>query len=167
MSNFQTEKWVCDIMVGLLPDDVTTILEPTPGEGNLVRALNGYQVAAPQEFWNVSGRFDAVVMNPPFTPMEQDYRILYAVMEMSDIIIALMPWLTLINSEKRTRDIKAFGLKSISHLPRSAFAGARVQTCILEMVKGFEGETSIRFPTNLAPDRLRRRYAQVNSLQAS
>jgi len=158
MSNFQTQKWVCDIMVGLLPDGVSTVLEPTPGEGNLVRALiralNGYQVTAPQEFWNVSGRFDAVVMNPPFTPMEQGYRILYAVMEMSDIVIALMPWLTLINSEKRTKDIKCYGLKSISHLPRSAFAGARVQTCILEMQKGFVGETSIRFPTKRAADLL-------------
>jgi len=154
MSNFQTAKWVCDIMVGLLPAGVSTVLEPTPGEGNLVRALNGYQVTAPQEFWNVSGRFDAVVMNPPFTPMEQGYRILYAVMEMSDIVIALMPWLTLINSEKRTNDIKGYGLKSISHLPRSAFAGARVQTCILEMQKGFVGETSIRFPTKRAADLL-------------
>lgn len=169
MSNFQTEKWVCDIMVNLLPAGVSTVLEPTPGEGNLVRALQakGYQVTAPSEFWDVSGQWDAVVMNPPFTPMEQGYRILYAVMDMSDIVIALMPWLTLINSEKRTNDINAFGLKSISHLPRSAFAGSRVQTCILEMVKGFEGETSIRFPTRLAPDRLRRGWAVANPLQAS
>ncbi len=154
MSNFQTEKWVCDIMVGLLPDGVSSVLEPTPGEGNLVRALqaHGYQVTAPSEFWNVSGCFQAVCMNPPFTPMEQGYRILYAVMEMSDIIIALMPWLTLINSEKRTSDIVGFGLVSVTHLPRSAFKGARVQTCILEMQKGFVGETYIRFPTKRTLD---------------
>jgi hypothetical protein len=150
MSNFQTEKWVCDIMVDLLPAGISAVLEPTPGEGNLVKVLQAkaYQVTAPSEFWDVSGHWDAVVMNPPFTPMEQGYKILYAVLEMSDIVIALMPWLTLINSEKRTKDIKSFGLKSISHLPRSAFPGARVQTCILEMHKGFVGETYIRFPHN-------------------
>ena len=145
-SNFQTAEWVCAIMVNLIPASVHTVLEPTPGDGNLVRALNGYQVIAPKEFWDVSGRFDAVVMNPPFTPMEQGYKILYAVMEMSDVVIALMPWFTLINSERRTNYIKGFGLKSITHLPRSAFSGSRVQTCILEMQKGFVGETSIRFP---------------------
>lgn len=145
-SDFQTQAWVCNYMVGLLPAGISTVLEPTPGNGNLVRALNGYQVTAPLEFFNTIGRFDAVVMNPPFTPMELGYRILYSVMEMSDIIIALMPWMTLINSEKRTRAIENFGLMSISHLPRSAFAGARVQTCILEMRRGFTGETIIRFP---------------------
>lgn len=139
-------------MVSLLPAGTSTVLEPTPGEGNLVRALNGYQVTAPSEFWGVVGRFDAVVMNPPFTPMEEGYRILYAVMEMSDIIIALMPWLTLINSEKRTNDIESFGLKGVTHLPRSAFKGSRVQTCILEMHRGFMGMKSLRFLTKRALD---------------
>lgn len=158
--DFQTHPIVCQYMVSLLPTGVSTVLEPTPGEGNLVRALNGYQVTAPSEFWGVSGRFDAVVMNPPFTPMEEGYRILYAVMEMSDIIIALMPWLTLINSEKRTDDIENFGLKGVTHLPRSIFKGSRVQTCILEMQKGFTGEKSLRFLTKRALDE---GYAPVQS----
>jgi len=132
-------------MVSLIPAGVRTVLEPTPGEGNLVRALAGYQVTAPTEFWEVSGRWEAVVMNPPFSPMDEGYRILYAVMEMSDIIIALMPWLTLINSEKRTDDINRYGLKSVTHLPRSAFKGSRVQTCILDMRKGYTGGKSIHF----------------------
>lgn len=149
---FQTQESVCKYMVSLIPAGVSTVLEPTPGKGNLVRALNGYQVTAPSEFWDVSGRFDAIVMNPPFTPMEQGYRILYAVMEMSDIIIALMPWLTIINSEKRTSDIEGYGLKSVTHLPRSAFKGSRVQTCILEMQKGYEGVKSLRFLTSRALD---------------
>lgn len=149
--DFQTQEWVCEFMVGLLPDSVRTVLEPTPGEGNLVKALNGYQVTAPQEFWNTQGCYDAVVMNPPFTPMEQGYKILFATMEMSDIVIALMPWLTLINSEKRTKQIKEFGLKSVNHLPRSAFPGSRVQTCVLEMHRGYVGETRMRF---LEPDEM-------------
>ena len=158
--DFQTHPVVCQYMVSLLPAGVSSVLEPTPGEGNLVRALNRYQVTAPSEFWNVSGRYDAAVMNPPFTPMEEGYRILYAVMEMSDIIIALMPWLTLINSEKRTDDIESFGLKGVTHLPRSAFKGSRVQTCILEMHRGFTGEKSLRFLTKRALDE---GYAPVQS----
>ena len=132
-------------MARLLPDGIVTVLEPTPGRGNLARALAGYQVTAPAEFWNVSGRFDAVVMNPPFTPMQMGYRILYRVMEMSDVVIALMPWLTLINSKRRTRDIEAFGLKEVIHLPRDVFPGFRVQTCILNMQNGFRGRTALRF----------------------
>ena len=62
-------------------------------------------------------------------------------MEMSDNIIALMPWLTMINGQKRTSDIIEFGLVSITHLPRSIFNGARVQTCILQMSKGYNGKT--------------------------
>jgi type I restriction-modification system DNA methylase subunit len=144
-TDFQTPSYVCQFMVSLLPANVSIILEPTPGKGNLVRALAGYRVTAPANFWMVSGRFDAVIMNPPFTPMEQGYRILYAVMEMSDVVIALMPWLTLINSKRRTKDIKTFGLKDVIHLPRDVFSGSRVQTCILNMRKGYAGKTSLRF----------------------
>ena len=135
MSNFQTKPQICKIMVAMLPPKVRTVLEPTPGEGNLVQALSDYQVTAPVNFWTISGYFDAVVMNPPFTPMSLGYKIFYAVMKMSNIIIALMPWLIIINSQKRTKDIQDYGLVSITHLPRSAFPGARVQTCILHMQK--------------------------------
>lgn len=62
-------------------------------------------------------------------------------MEMSDNIIALMPYLCIINGEKRTQDIMDYGLKSITHLPRSTFKGSRVQTCILEMQRGYKGQT--------------------------
>lgn len=133
--DFQTPAEVCDYMAGLLPSTVNTVLEPTPGQGNLVRSLANFKVTAPEDFWKVSGRFDAVVMNPPFSPMMLGYKILYQTMEMSDIIIALMPWLVIINSDKRTNDILKFGLKSITHLPRSTFKNARVQTCILELNK--------------------------------
>lgn len=141
--DFQTPDWVCEYMCGLLPLFRMTVLEPTPGEGNLVKALrrHGHYAVAPNQFYKVSGWFDAVVMNPPFTPMKTGYEILERVMGMSHLIIALMPWLTIINSEQRTHDIKSFGLKSVTHLPRSVFPGSRVQTCLLEMNYGYTGKT--------------------------
>ena len=147
--HFQTHPKICDYMVGLLPVDrgIKTVLEPTPGEGNLVRALQNRKIAVeypPGDFWTMTQQqpdsfdyYDAVVMNPPFSPMQQGYNILYRCMEMTDVIIALMPWLVLINSETRTKDIFDFGLVSVTHLPRSAFPGARVQTCILKMVRNW------------------------------
>lgn len=145
--DFQTKPWVCKEMVGMLGSRVETVLEPTPGKGNLAKELEDYgvSVVAPDDFWNIPSNsyFGAVVMNPPFSPMKVGYEILYAVMEMSDIVIALMPWLTLINSQKRADDIFGWGLKSIMHLPRNAFPGSRVQTCILNMEKGYSGETII------------------------
>lgn len=142
--NFQTPEWVCKEMVELIPEGVVTVLEPTPGVGNLVKALNNYDVTAPDDFGGVHSRFDAVIMNPPFSPMVEGYRILFRCMEMTDIIIAVMPWLTLINSEKRTKLIKDWGLRSVTHLPRKAFAGARVQCCIMFMEKGYSGITEFK-----------------------
>lgn len=144
--NFQTPLDVCDYMVSLVPSGVQTILEPTPGEGNLVGQLKrDYIVVSPDEFWSVSGYFDAVVMNPPFSPMDVGYKIFYRVMEMTNVIIALMPWLILINSSKRALDIHNFGLVSVTHLPRAVFNGSRVQTCILKMVRGYQGQTEFCF----------------------
>jgi len=137
--DFQTPIPVCEYMVSLIPPGLKTILEPTPGEGKLVSALKGYAVTAPNNFWDALGRYDAIVMNPPFTPMKVGYKILYECMEMSDVIIALMPWLTIINSQRRTQIIMNYGLKSITHLPRSTFKGSRVQTCIFEMRKDWAG----------------------------
>ncbi len=141
--NFQTPQHICEYMSSFLPTDSGLILEPTPGKGNLVRVLeNKGTVIAPLNFSDVKGqKFNWVVMNPPFTPMKKGYEILYECMEMTDNIIALMPYLTIINGEKRTKDIMEWGLKSITHLPRSTFKGSRVQTCILEMKKGYKKET--------------------------
>lgn len=145
-NDFQTPIWCCKYMKTLIPDNVKTILEPTIGEGNIVNLLNDiYDVTAPKDFWKLkNNHFDCIIMNPPFTPMSLGYKILYRCMELSDNIIALMPWLTLINSERRTEDIIAFGLKSVTHLPRSTFKGARVQTCILELEKGHKGKIEFR-----------------------
>ena len=144
--DFQTPPYICDLMVSLVPCGVNKVLEPTPGLGNLVSALSRYDVTAPANFWDVSGRYDAVVMNPPFSPMREGYRILSRCLELSDCVIALMPWLTIINSVKRTSDICDFGLVSVIHLPRNVFAGARVQCCILQMSRGFTGITQFKAP---------------------
>lgn len=143
IAGFQTPEKVCNYMSSFLPNDAGTILEPTSGLGNLVKALKQKgNVIAPQDFFDMKKqRFDWVVMNPPFSPMSKGYQILYECMEMSDNIIALMPWLTMINGQKRTNDILEFGLVNITHLPRNIFNGARVQTCILQMSKGYNGKT--------------------------
>ena len=142
-NHFQTPIEICEYMTSFLPDNAGTILEPTKGIGNLVTSLETKgTVISPDDFFKMEKQnFDWIVMNPPFSPMKIGYNILYECMEMSDNIIALMPWLTMINGQKRTTDIMNFGLKSITHLPRSIFKGARVQTCILEMKRDFNGNT--------------------------
>lgn len=144
--DFQTPENVCLYMASFLPQNAGYILEPTAGVGNLARACSTHgTVVAPEDFFSMKrSRFDWIVMNPPFTPMSVGYKILYECMEMSDNIIALMPWLTLINGAKRTKDIMDFGLVSITHLPRKIFDGSRVQTCILEMKKDYKGKTEFK-----------------------
>ena len=141
--HFQTPEKICEYMGSFLPENAGLILEPTPGKGKLVKVLERYgKVITPDDFYKMEKcRFDWIVMNPPFTPMKKGYEILYDCMDMTDNIIALMPYLTIINGEKRTQDIMDWGLKSITHLPRSVFKGSRVQTCILEMKHGFNGDT--------------------------
>jgi len=144
--DFQTPISVCEYMVSLIDTKPLTILEPTPGEGNLVSVLlhkTNSKIYTPVDFFKYIHleKYDYIVMNPPFTPMSVGYKILYDCMEMSDNIIALMPWLTMINGAKRTNDIMNFGLKSITHLPRKVFDGSRVQTCVLHMKRGYNNET--------------------------
>lgn len=149
--NFQTPDYICKYMSSFLPDKAGSILEPTPGKGNLIKYLQKKgNVIYSNDFWNMEHiYYDWIVMNPPFTPMKKGYDILYKCMEMSNNIIALMPYLTIINGEKRTNDIMSFGLKSITHLPRSVFKGSRVQTCILEMEKDYKGDTIFKTLPNL------------------
>lgn len=149
-NNFQTPRWVCKIMINLIDGEPETILEPTPGEGNLVSALiekfPNADIIAPEDFFQLDkNNFDLIIGNPPFSPMRKGYEILYDTMKMSNEIVMLMPWLTLINSKRRTRDIVDFGLKEVVHLPRSAFSGARVQTCILHLVSGFVGASILHW----------------------
>jgi hypothetical protein len=145
---FQTPPDVCEYMASfispyLLVHGGWRILEPTPGQGHLVKALKERgTVIAPKNFWKMRlQHFDWIVMNPPFSPAQRGYDILNVCMGMAPNIIALMPWVTLTNSEPRTKDIFDFGLKSVTHLPRRIFSGARVQTCILEIRQGWKQET--------------------------
>jgi hypothetical protein len=133
-------------MARLVPEHCRTVLEPTPGTGNLVRALADYEVTAPLgDFWleiDPSQRFDAVVMNPPFG--KAGWNILLRCLALSDHIIVLQPWTVLINSERRTKFLNEYGLVSVTHLPRRVFPGVRVQTCVLEMCRGYSGDTILR-----------------------
>jgi hypothetical protein len=146
--DFQTPIEVAKYMVGLVKMThwKAKILEPTPGNGNIVKAIEYYEfvpIIPENDFWLMEHKikYDAIVMNPPFSPMKEGYKFLYKCMELSDEIVALMPWLTIINGEKRTRDILEFGLKSITHLPRTTFKGSRVQCCVLHLVKNWNEET--------------------------
>lgn len=162
INDFQTPKDVAKYMVNMLPDDIDYVLEPTPGLGTIVNELQlkDITVAAPRDYFlmNHSLKFPAVVMNPPFSkpsclmdnaPLEYQnlkgmsvgYQFLFDCMQKSDIIIALMPWYTISDSDVRMRSIKKFGLKSITALPRKTFQYARIQTCILELRRGWTADT--------------------------
>jgi type I restriction-modification system DNA methylase subunit len=161
--DFQTPHEVCRYMVDLLPVGVKKVLEPTPGDGNIVKAAEakGLIVTAPIDYFQLPvDRYDAVIMNPPFsskftflenapetvthTGMRIGYWFLQECMKRSDIVIALMPWFTISDSDLRLRFLMDYGLKSITALPRKTFQYARIQTCIFELNKGFKGDTVFR-----------------------
>lgn len=160
---YQTPESVCEYMAGMIPSGSKTILEPTPGIGNLVRAIenNGdYIVTAPDDYFKLDKeqRFDCIVMNPPFSSkyafgipdgfeemgMRLGYFMLQECMEKSDHVIALMPWFTVLDSDVRLRTFVEYGLKSITALPRKTFGYIRTQTMILELERGFKGTTGFR-----------------------
>lgn len=160
--NFQTPIDKCRYMVDLLPEWVVTVLEPTPGLGNIVQALeekNKYEITAADDYFLIdkSKRYDAIVMNPPFSSKSADmtnapegyeikgmklgYHILKECMEMSDFIVALMPWFTISDSDVRMRYFKDFGIKSLTPLPRKTFQYARIQTVVMVLEKGYKQDT--------------------------
>lgn len=145
---YQTPPLICDLMVSMIPEGVKTVLEPTPGEGRLVEALKlrGYDVTAPARFEEVDPfqRFDCVVMNPPFKN-SIEIQFLRLAMEVSDNVIALMPWFTIINSDSRAKKMLEYGLPEVISLPRRIFPKVRVQTCIMRMERGYLGETLLEF----------------------
>lgn len=146
--NYQTPPVVAEYMASFLPNDAGSILEPTPGIGNLVKPLMAKGVVtAPVRFEDIpkgSIFFDWVVMNPPFTPMAEGYRFLQEAMDITDNIVALLPWFILINSERRLRLIQEFGLLEVISLPRKTFPDTRIQCCILVMRRHHVGKTHFR-----------------------
>lgn len=160
VNDFQTPENVAAYMVSLLPFWTVTVLEPTPGLGNIVNALKGYQVTAPADYWQLDKSlcFDAVIGNLPFSsktffncPLEYEgkgmvvaYEQLKVLMKMSNNLVLLMPWFTISDSDVRLRTLKTFGLISVTALPRKTFQYARIQTCILQLEKGYTGKTEFK-----------------------
>lgn len=65
---YQTPIDICKYMTSMIPEGVKTVLEPTPGEGNIVSCLNSYDITAPEDFFKLKeNNFDCIVMNPPFS----------------------------------------------------------------------------------------------------
>jgi len=142
--DFQTPNWVCNLIVAEIPkliEHPDTILEPTVGKGNLVRAIHkrypSTTIHTPTDFFEFDEHVDVVVGNPPFSPMSVGYDILERCFGLS------MPWLSVINSEKRTEMYRDQGLCKVIHLPRKAFSGSRVQTCVLVFQYAYDGEIEI------------------------
>lgn len=153
---FQTPPVVAEYMKSLIPEGVVSVLEPTPGDGNILNLLDEYQVTAPANFFTLDPRrFDCIIMNPPFSMkyafgvpedlnmdgMRLGYHILLQCMKMSDCVIALMPLFTISDSDVRLRYLKQFGIKSITILPRKTFKYVRIQTAVFELVKGWDKPT--------------------------
>lgn len=174
---FQTPPEVAEYMSQMIPEGVVTVLEPTPGEGNILRFLDDYETTAPENYFDLQqSRFDCIIMNPPFSSkyvfgvpetveekgMKIGYRILFECMEMSDHVIALMPWFLILDSSVRLERLKDYGLKSITALPRSTFEYARIQCCIFELHRGWKDETSFR--TFKFPDK---KNSRTKTLQLS
>ena len=163
-AQFQTPMEVARYMETLIPYGAKKILEPTPGQGNLVKAMYehrppAYDIFSPKNFFTMrERRFDCVVMNPPFSQkyvfglpkgfeesgMRVGYHILLECMKMSDNIIALVPWFTLTDSDRRLKQLTDFGLKAVTALPRKTFNYSRIQTCVIELDYGFKGQRTFK-----------------------
>lgn len=160
---YQTPPDVCKYMVSMVPEESFRILEPTAGAGHIVDALRDknkwFRIDTPGDifsyFSNCSRYWDCIVMNPPFSDkyafnvpadinekgMRLGYYILTECMKRTDHVIALMPWFTISDSDVRLKFLKDYGLKSITALPRKTFQYARIQTMVLELERGYIGDT--------------------------
>lgn len=160
VKDFQTPPDVAEYMCSLIPSTAKTILEPSVGSGNMLQFLTDKIILTPENFFTMDGdlTFDCVVMNPPFshhstfglpedlklTGMKVGYYFLTECMKKTNNVIALMPWLTIADSDVRLRHFMDYGLKSITALPRKTFLYARIQTCILELENGYQGKTEFK-----------------------
>ncbi|MGC3945294.1 MAG: hypothetical protein QM762_12410 [Chryseolinea sp.] len=162
-TQFQTPPDVAKYMCEMIPAGVRTVLEPTPGVGNILRELKArdYDVTAPSDFFLLKKqRYDCIVMNPPFSSkfcfidnapeevrhsgMKMGYWFLRELLHWSDNVIALMPWFTISDSDVRLRLLMEYGMKSVTALPRKTFSFARIQTCVFELQRGYRGDTAFK-----------------------
>lgn len=137
--DFQTPIALCRWWVRYLEIPQTDmVLEPTPGFGNLYDVLDcefSLFVETPEDDiyqHQPKHMYDWIIANPPFSPMEKGYDILdlcFQWIKPTGMISFLLPWLPLLNSDKR---VKKYGphIAEIIHLPRNIFPGSKVQTAI-------------------------------------
>lgn len=157
---FQTPSGVADRMVGLWDsqEHPRRILEPCSGRGTLVTAARrvfadaeivsveiseGYCLEQQQAGFQVingdffeldppSRKYDLVIANPPHSPMAMGYKMMDRLVDFSDRMVVIMPWLWLINSQARHEKWREH-IRTAIHLPRSTFPGARIQTAIFDI----------------------------------
>lgn len=159
---FQTPMAVAHYMAEMIPLKARWVYEPCSGSGNLsaAAASAGCNVIESENFFatDFNKRYDAIIMNPPFSArhmhgvpddmrekgMRAGYWVLNKCMYMSNHVIALMPWFILLDSDVRLRKLMKFGLKSVTALPRKTFNYARIQTCVLELHRGYKGKTEYK-----------------------
>jgi len=161
-NDIQTPIWLVKEMVKMIPRGTKTVLDPTPGNGNIVKEckLSKFKIESVEDIFKIRNGFrvDCVVMNPPFSKKNLfmktynskvdslkeshvGYYILEVCMGISDNIICIMPWYYIINSVKRTEKLKKYGLLKIVNLPRKTFKAIRVQTCLVVLVRGYKSHT--------------------------
>jgi len=146
-------------MVNMIEFEPELVLEPSIGEGNLIKALwdkypNTKVVAydiedcpikdnrltfIKQDFLQANIKFkpDFILSNPPFTPMTLSYKFFDKCQQIQNRGIYILPYLFLINSTSRPREYsqKLF-IKNIVNLPRNVFKNSRIQSCILDVYRG-------------------------------
>lgn len=159
--DFQTPLWLCEYMASMVPANCRTVLEPTPGSGNLVNALlaRGFEVIAPADYFKLDRTlyYDAVVMNPPFMPenltgdipreitafrrgSHTGYWFIYEMMNRAPYVLTIIPWYFVINSHRRTRTLFNHGFKSVTNLSRNTFKEKiKAQVCLIELQQGYTG----------------------------
>ena len=150
-------------MVDLIDKKPKLVLEPSIGEGNLIKALwkkypdakvIGYDIVdtplkddrllfLKQDFLSANVEYipDLLLSNPPFTPMTLSYQFFDKCINIQKRGIYILPYLFLINSTNRPKIYsQIINIKNIIHLPRNVFKNSRIQACILDV---YEGKTDI------------------------
>lgn len=150
-------------MVNLIKEEPKLVLEPSIGEGNLVKALwqkypntkviaydieetplkDDRLIFIKQDFLEakIDYKPDLILSNPPFTPMTIGYDFFDKLVNIQQRGIYILPYLFLINSNSRPKKYsKTIQIKNIINLPRSVFKNSRIQTCILDT---YEGSTDV------------------------
>ena len=150
-------------MVSMIDDKAKTILEPTPGEGNLINAVkerfSEVNIIAPENYFDWEQQeVDCTIMNPPFTDKQlittnASHKVrelkgmaitgyfVYEAMKYSKEVIALIPYYFIINSAKRVEELMKFGFVSLTNLPRGVFGNLSVQVCVIHLRAGHSEQT--------------------------